>query len=55
VVGYDTVAELVKEARRTGKTIREVALERKILPPDELDKVLDVEWMTKGGLGDDRG
>ncbi len=51
VIGYEKVAELVKEARATGKTIREVALEKKILPPDELDRVLDVEWMTRGGLG----
>ncbi len=50
-IGYEKVAELVKEARKTGKTIREIALEHKILPPDELDKVLDVEWMTRGGLG----
>lgn len=52
VIGYDKVAELVKEARRTGKTIREVALSREVLPADELDKVLDVEWMTRGGLGE---
>jgi fumarate hydratase class II len=51
IIGYEKVAELVKEARKTGKTIRQVALEHEILPPDELDKVLDVEWMTRGGLG----
>jgi fumarate hydratase class II len=51
IIGYEKVAELVKEARRTGKTIRQVALEHEILPEDELDKVLDVEWMTRGGLG----
>ncbi len=51
IIGYEKVAELVKEARKTGKTIRQVALEHKILPEDELDKVLDVEWMTRGGLG----
>jgi fumarate hydratase class II len=51
IIGYEKVAELVKEARATGRTIRDVALERKILPRDELDKVLDVEWMTRGGLG----
>lgn len=55
VIGYDRTAELVREARRTGKSIREIALEWKVLPPDELDRVLDVEWMTRGGLGDDSG
>jgi fumarate hydratase class II len=52
VIGYERVAELVKEARKSGKTIREVALEHDVLPEDELDKVLDVEWMTRGGLGE---
>ena len=51
IIGYEKVAELVKEARKTGKTIRQIALEHEILPEDELDKVLDVEWMTRGGLG----
>ncbi len=51
VIGYEKVAELVKEARRTGRTIREVALEHGVLPADELDKVLDVDRMTRGGLG----
>ncbi|MGH2760489.1 MAG: class II fumarate hydratase, partial [Actinomycetota bacterium] len=54
IIGYEKVAELVKEARRTGRTIREVALDHNVLPPEELDKVLDVTWMTKGGMGDDR-
>jgi fumarate hydratase, class II len=49
-IGYEKAAELVKEARKTGKTIREIALEQDILPADELDKVLDVLPMTKGGL-----
>jgi fumarate hydratase class II len=51
VIGYERVAEIVKESRRTGKTIREICLEQDILPAEELDKVLDVEWMTRGGLG----
>jgi fumarate hydratase class II len=51
VLGYDKVAELVKESRRTGRTFREVALESGVLPADELDRLLNVEWMTRGGLG----
>jgi fumarate hydratase class II len=51
VLGYDKVAELVKEGRKTGKTIREVVLEKGLLSTEEVDKALDVEWMTKGGLG----
>ena len=52
IIGYEKGAELVKEARRTGKTIREVALERDLMPEDELDKALEVGWMTRGGLGE---
>ncbi len=40
VIGYDTAAAIAKEARETGKTIREIALEKKILPEAELDKLL---------------
>ena len=40
-VGYDQSAALAKEAYRTGKTIREVAKENKILPQDKIDEILD--------------
>jgi fumarate hydratase class II len=50
LLGYEKVAEVVKEARKTGKTIREVVLDMGLLSEMELDKALDVEWMTKGGL-----
>jgi fumarate hydratase class II len=51
VLGYEKVAEIVKEARTTGKTVRQVVLEKGHMSETELDKALDVEWMTKGGLG----
>ncbi len=50
LLGYEKVAEIVKEARKSGKTIREVVLDMGLLSEMELDKALDVEWMTKGGL-----
>jgi aspartate ammonia-lyase len=40
-VGYDRAAELAVIAHRTGRTLREVALEANVLPPDELDRILD--------------
>ena len=40
-IGYDKSASLAKKAYETGKTIREIALETKILPEDEIDKILD--------------
>jgi fumarate hydratase class II len=49
-IGYDLAAEISKEAYRTGRTIREVALERTGLPVEELDRALDLERMTRGGI-----
>ena len=50
ILGYEKVAEIVKTARSTGRTIREVILEQKLLPEKELDKALDVMKLTKGGV-----
>jgi fumarate hydratase class II len=46
VIGYDATAELANEAFRSRRSIREVALERGILPVEELDRVLDARRMT---------
>ena len=50
VIGYDKTAEISKEAHRTGRTVREVALERGVLSPEKLDAVLDVYKMTEPGI-----
>ena len=34
VIGYDEAAKLAKEAFKTGRTIRELALERGMAPAD---------------------
>ena len=47
VIGYDKAAHLAHLAHETGKTIREVALEEKVLPEDELNKLLDPRSMTE--------
>jgi fumarate hydratase class II len=47
IIGYDAAAKIAKEAYETGKTVRQVALEKKILPKNKLDKVLDPLAMTK--------
>jgi fumarate hydratase class II len=39
-IGYDRAAALAKKAYETGKTVREIAMEEKILPKDTLDKLL---------------
>jgi fumarate hydratase class II len=48
-LGYDAVADVVKQATREGKTAREVVIERGLLSADEVDAVLDVLAMTRGG------
>ena len=50
LIGYDEAAKLAKEAHRTSRTIRELALERGIAP-DRLDELLDPAAMTEPGLG----
>src|SRR3989338_1873208 len=40
IIGYDKAAECVKEAVASGKTLREVVLEKKLLTPKEFDKVV---------------
>ena len=48
-IGYDAAAALTKRAYESGRTIREVATEEKVLPPAKLRKVLDPERMTRPG------
>jgi fumarate hydratase class II len=49
-VGYDKAAEIAQEAHRTGRTVREVCQERGVLPADELERLLDPDRMTRGGI-----
>src|SRR5579884_2617539 len=48
-IGYEAAAAIAKEAYRTGKTVREVARERKILPEERLNELLDPRRMTEPG------
>lgn len=49
IIGYDDAAKIAKEAYDTGKTVREVAIEKNVLPADQLNKVLDPWSMTERG------
>ncbi|MGH7504852.1 MAG: class II fumarate hydratase, partial [Longimicrobiales bacterium] len=49
-IGYDAAASIAKDAFRDGRTAREVARERKVLPDDELDAILDARAMTEPGI-----
>lgn len=49
-IGYDASAAISKKAFKTGKTVREIALEETQLTKEELDKLLDPFKMTAPGL-----
>ena len=49
-IGYDDSAAIAKEAQATGKTVKEVALEKTDLSAAELDEILDPSGMTEPGL-----
>src|SRR5690606_29151118 len=49
-IGYDAAASIAKEAFESGRTVREVAMAREVLPPEELEAVLDARTMTEPGI-----
>ena len=53
-IGYDAAAALAKDAFKSGRTIRELAIERGI-GPDRLDELLDPASMTEPGIGSGAG
>jgi fumarate hydratase, class II len=48
-IGYEAAAKLAKDAYRTGKTVREVARDQKVLPEKRLADLLDPWRMTEPG------
>ena len=53
-IGYDRAAEIAKESANTGRTVREIAREKKILSEEELERALDPLKMTEpAGTGGD--
>jgi aspartate ammonia-lyase len=49
-IGYAATAEIAKVSVESGRTIREIVLERGLLDAARLDAVLSVEAMTRGGI-----
>jgi len=49
-IGYDEAAAIAKESVATGKTVRQICVERQVLPSGELEEVLDARRQTEGGL-----
>jgi fumarate hydratase class II len=50
VIGYLNGAAVAKEAMATGKTIKEVVVEKGLLPAEEVDKLIDARTLTEGGI-----
>jgi fumarate hydratase class II len=48
-IGYDLAAEIAKEAYASGRTVREIATERGVVSPEELEEILDPRRQTEGG------
>ncbi|WP_018923776.1 aspartate ammonia-lyase [Salsuginibacillus kocurii] len=49
-VGYETASRIAKEALQTGRSVREICLERGILSKKELNEILDAKEMTNPGI-----
>ena len=54
-IGYAATAEIAKESVTSGKTIRALVLERKLIDAAQLDAILSADAMTKGGVVGDEG
>ena len=49
-IGYEKAAEVVKESVRTGRSVREIVVDRGLLTDAEVDRALDVLGMAEGGV-----
>jgi fumarate hydratase class II len=49
-IGYDNGAAVAKECLITGRSVREIVLEKGLMSEEELDRALQLERMTEGGL-----
>jgi aspartate ammonia-lyase len=46
-IGYMAAAEVAKESQKTGKTIKEIVKERKLLSDEDFKKVFDPTTLTE--------
>jgi aspartate ammonia-lyase len=53
-IGYEKTAEIAKESVATGKPIRQIVLERRLIDAKELDRILSVEEMTRPGIAGEK-
>ncbi len=50
LLGYLNTAEMVKQSVRTGRSLKEIILERGILTPQQLEEALRPERITRPGI-----
>ncbi|WP_310828613.1 aspartate ammonia-lyase [Paenibacillus pedocola] len=49
-IGYEKSAEVAKRASREGKTVRQVLVESRLLPEEQIDQILNLNQITKPGV-----
>jgi len=49
-IGYDASADIARESVTSGRGIREIVLEKKLMAVDELDEIMKPEHLTEPGL-----
>lgn len=49
-IGYDVACDIIDEALKTNKSVKEIAIMRKLLTPEEADEIFNIDVMTKPGI-----
>jgi fumarate hydratase class II len=49
-IGYEAGVEIVKESLASGRSVRDIVVARGLMTPEAVDRALDIEGMTKGGI-----
>lgn len=52
-IGYQVCSYIAHEAQKTGKTVRQIVLEKQILAEDEANRILNFKEMTRPGIIDE--
>ncbi len=47
IIGYEKAAEIAKEAGKTGKSVKQIVIEKGILSAEEAEKILDPRHLTQ--------
>jgi aspartate ammonia-lyase len=49
-IGYAATAEIAKESVRTGRSVRDLVRDRRLVPDDQLERILSPDAMTSPGV-----